>query len=244
MTRGGKPARAPVGAETPFLERQLNGLERQLNGLGERLDLLERKMEDQLKEMWSSLSKMWVHDQIHSLEGEVKDLRGQIAYLVDDWKKWQEGSQRQAEKEVKASGSVKEPYYDGWQVMTSQFDTLTQRFDAFNSWMDEQSAHQTQLDSMYEKLGEERPKSFTNKIDWMETEVKRLSWELSWNKEARRLLVEGHSRLSTVESDMVKLLTDIVSTRQEVEHITAMMTHYLCEISCDPEGGIVACRTQ
>ena len=77
------------------------------------------------------------------------------------------------------------------------------------------------------ELREERPKSFTNKIDWMETEVKGLSWELSWNKEARRLLVEGHSRLSTVESDKVKLLTDSVSTRQEVEHIIAMMTHYL-----------------
>ena len=84
--------------------------------------------------------KRKLHDQIHSLEGEVKYLKGQIAYLVDDWKKWQEGSQRQAEKEVKASGSVKEPYYDGWQVMTSQFDTLTQRFDTFNGWMDEQKA--------------------------------------------------------------------------------------------------------
>ena len=83
----------------------------------------------------------------------------------------------------------------------------------------------------------ERPKSVSSKLDWLEIEVRRLSAENWWNHEARRLLVEGRSTLSTVESDVVKLSTDIVSTRQEVEYISAMTTNYLCAISCDLEEG-------
>ena len=77
-----------------------------------------------------------------------------------------------------------------------------------------------------------------SKLDWLEIEVRRLAAENTWNHEARRLLLEGKSRLSTVESDVVKLSADIVSTRREVEEISAMTATYLLDKSlCDQEGG-------
>ena len=85
--------------------------------------------------------------------------------------------------------------------MNHRLDQLHRYCDTFTDWInDEKVRIKAYCKDAIDTWKAERPKNVWGKLDLLEMEVSRLAAENTWNHEARRLLLEGKSRLSTIES--------------------------------------------